>query len=148
MAKLISATLVLTTAVLGISATSALAMTQQDSSELITPASKSALESVNRESQEQQLKAPSSQSDATLTAAQQSTTQQQQVTSDNPEEGDNKTDAGAQQDEDKASDERTAQQKLAEQRKLNLAPPLPPKSLGGGNGNGGLGSGQITVSKN
>ncbi|TLU64875.1 hypothetical protein FE810_10490 [Thalassotalea litorea] len=46
-------------------------------------------------------------------------------------------------------DERTAQEKIAQNRRaLNLSPPKAPKSLGGGNGNGGLGSGQITVSSN
>lgn len=49
----------------------------------------------------------------------------------------------------KKEDERTAQEKIAENRRvLNLDPPKAPKSLGGGNGNGGLGSGQISVSSN
>ncbi|WP_068546629.1 hypothetical protein [Thalassotalea crassostreae] len=45
--------------------------------------------------------------------------------------------------------ELTANQQLANQRKaLDLAPPIPPGTLGGGNGNGGPGAGQQTASSN
>ncbi|WP_068546628.1 hypothetical protein [Thalassotalea crassostreae] len=42
----------------------------------------------------------------------------------------------------------TAQQLENQRRALNLAPPIPPGTLGGGNGNGGPGAGQFTASSN
>ncbi|WNC69629.1 hypothetical protein RI845_05635 [Thalassotalea nanhaiensis] len=39
-------------------------------------------------------------------------------------------------------------QNIDQQRILNLAPPIPPGTLGGGNGNGGPGAAQITASAN